>query len=299
MLRTRFLHVLAVMIVMSMLMPATIFANEQSEPASIMQERTAAELDSSKLSSMNPSASQEWALVDRTAEQMYRKIVEGDANGAFEILVQLEKALAAPHLFDEWKAEHIHVLTDSYVQLKKQFHAAKRDDDALEHAVARFRFATDTITHPDQPMWLQYADILRNDMDQMLQAVDSMQWKETSLKWLEHMDRILPAASLQRSANTIEMIQSVVALIQQSHQSKVSMEQVKRTLQDYEGMWMKELFGASKDLTTFSVNNEEPLPLRAIIWLTCIVTVTLAYVAYQKYRDDEEQIRSGPWNPSS
>ncbi|WP_195570916.1 sporulation protein YpjB [Paenibacillus sp. 1001270B_150601_E10] len=301
MLRTRIFNLLAVLMLCSIMLPQFTYASEQhSEPTAAEEtnQKQTKEKSSNK-STSNPSTSQEWALVDQTAEQMYRKVVDGDQNGAFEILVQLEAALAAPHLFDEWKAEHIHVITGSYVELKRQFHAIKRDSDALEHAVAKFRFATDAVTHPDQPMWLQYADILRDDLDQMLQAVDSMQWEQSSRKWLEHIDRILPAASLQRSPNTIEMIHSVMALVQQSHKSKVTVEQVKRTLQEYEGMWMKELFGPSKDLTTFSMDQEQPLPMRAIIWLTGIVTVTLAYVAYQKYRDDEEQIRSGPWNPSA
>ncbi|MCG7406477.1 sporulation protein YpjB [Paenibacillus sp. ACRRX] len=242
---------------------------------------------------------QGWREVDTSTERLYRKVASGDVSGALHTVKKLELVLASPGLFDSMTAEQIKAITETYVDMKRELHAASINEKELSHAAAKFKLAVDAITHPNRSMWLQYEQVLRDDLEQMVQAATKQQWEQASRLWLEHTDRIMPAVAIQRSVQTVEMLKSINVLVMKINDSRVSRDQARRALQDYEPMLMKALFGHAKDSPAFANVAEDQIPLRVVMWLACIVTVTLAYVAYQKYRYQEHHIHAGPWNKSS
>ncbi|WP_028544279.1 sporulation protein YpjB [Paenibacillus taiwanensis] len=239
---------------------------------------------------------QGWRMVDASTERLYRKVASGDVSGALHTVKELERAFSSAELFHNMTTDQMNVITETYKDMLRKLQAASSNGKELSHAVAKFKLAVDALAHPDQSMWLQYEQVLRDDLEQMVQAVTKQQWDQASRLWLEHTDRIMPAVAIQRPVQTIEMLKSINVLVLKITDAEASRDQARKALQNYEPMLMKALFGHIKDSPAFANVTEDQIPLRVVMWLACIVTVTLAYVAYQKYRYQEHHIHAGPWN---
>ncbi|MBD8497595.1 sporulation protein YpjB [Paenibacillus arenosi] len=236
-----------------------------------------------------------WKEADRIAAAMYKDSVNGNMTNIHANMKNFTTVLSAPGMFDHMTYEQMKAITDSVIRFKQTFVAAQQDEQKLERAAARLRLVIDAVTHEQDAMWRQYATVIMDEMKQMANAKSAAEWKQVSLQWLEHMDRLLPAASMDRSPEVIEMASSMIALVNKGMRGEVKHEDVQRALKDYESVILDNLFGSTKELETIAPIVEEPIPMQVLIWLGCIVTVTLAYVAYQKYRYDRNGIHNSPW----
>ncbi|TVX92913.1 sporulation protein YpjB [Paenibacillus agilis] len=237
-----------------------------------------------------------WKEADRLAAAMYKDSVNGNMTNIHANMKSFTTVLSAPGMFDHMTYEQMKAITDSVIRFKQTLVAAKQDEQQLERAAARLRLVIDAVTHEQDAMWRQYAAVIMDEMKQMAEAKSAVVWKQVSLQWLEHMDRLLPAASVDRPTEVIEMASSMIALVNKGIRDEVKHEDVQRALKDYESIILDNLFGSTKDLETIAPIVEEPIPMQVLIWLGCIVTVTLAYVAYQKYRYDRDGIHNSPWD---
>lgn len=244
-------------------------------------------------------AAQRWHQLDELSERIYQQSVEGDLLQALQTMNKVEELLGKSAMFDHMTVEQIEAITDTIISVKGELHRAQIQQEQLVHAASKLRLVMDAVTHPKKAMWLQYEQVLHQEMADMLQSENKAAWDQRSKAWVTHVDRILPAITIQRPVETVEMMRSLMALVEQTYISKVDMEQAKSALRDAEEMWMTALFGKSGDTATWASVGELGIPWRFVMWIGCIVSVSLAYVGYVKYRQRDEEIHSGPWTSLS
>ncbi|MGZ9584065.1 sporulation protein YpjB [Paenibacillus marinisediminis] len=236
-----------------------------------------------------------WEQVDMLSESLYQLSVVGDVLKGIARMADIEALLSDRGMFDHMRIEQVKAISDSVIQVKNELHRVQIQPQKLMHMTSRLRLAVDAITHPKKPMWLQYDKVLHQEMSDMLQAETKEQWIKVSSAWMEHVDRILPAVTMQRPIQTVEMMSSLVALVKKTHENQAGIDQAKAALRDAEEVWMRALFGHGRDQTTWAHAGESSIPWKSVMWLACIVSVTLAYVGYIKYQHRDDEMWNGPW----
>lgn len=250
-------------------------------------------------SNAEDEAAQRWHQLDEHSEQLYQQTVEGDVVSALQTLAKMEQLLREPGMFDHMAVEPVEAVTDTVILVKGELHRAQLQQEKLVHSTSKLRLVMDAVTHPKKAMWLQYEHVLHQEMSDMLQSETKEQWDQRSRSWVTHVDRILPAVTIQRPVETVEMMRSLMALVEQSYSAKINMDQAKSALRDAEEMWMHALFGKNGEAATWASAGELGIPWRFVMWIGCIVSVSLAYVGYVKYRQRDEDIHHGPWTSLS
>lgn len=240
-----------------------------------------------------PSASENWKQLDSYAEQMYRASVAGELEQVQKTLYAMGKLFTETTFNGATSVEGVRALSDAIVHVKRILPSIQLKQEELISATARLRLATDALAHPKQAMWLQYEQVLRDDMTQMLSADQNKDWIPYANRWLEHIDRIRPAATIQRNAQTIEIMESLTQLIRDTVNGKHSPKEANEALNKHGDTVLTQLFGRDKANPTLGPQAYTELPFQWVFMLAFIVCMMLAYVGYQKYRYEQYAIRPG------
>ncbi|TQR46851.1 sporulation protein YpjB [Paenibacillus popilliae] len=243
-------------------------------------------------------ASEKWKQLDQYAEQIYRASVAGEIEKIQQAVQAMGKLFTETTFNDVTGVEGVRALSDAIVQVKRKLPSIQLKQEELMSATARLRLATDALTNSKQPMWLQYEQVLRDDMARLLATDNKREWIPYANRWLEHIDRIRPAATIQRDVQTIEMMESLSQLIRESIMGKHSPKEANQVLNKYGDSVLIQLFGSSKANPTLGPLAYTPMPFQWIFMLAFIVCMMLAYVGFQKYRYEQYAIRPGNFRNS-
>ncbi|EPY12396.1 MULTISPECIES: sporulation protein YpjB [Paenibacillus] len=244
------------------------------------------------------TASEKWKQLDQYAEQIYRASVAGEIEKIQQAVQAMGKLFTETTFNDVTSVEGVRALSDAIVQVKRILPSIQLKQEELMSASARLRLATDALTNPKQPMWLQYEQVLRDDMARLLATDNKREWIPYANRWLEHIDRIRPAATIQRDVQTIEMMESLSQLIRETIMGKHSPKEANQALNKYGDSVLIQLFGSSKANPTLGPTAYTPMPFQWIFMLAFIVCMMLAYVGFQKYRYEQYAIRPGNFRNS-
>lgn len=239
------------------------------------------------------SAREKWKQLDEYADQIYRASVAGELEKIQQAIHAMGKLFTETMFHDVTSVEGVRALSDAIIQVKRILPSIQLKQDEWMGAVARLRLATDALNHPKQAMWLQYEQVLRDDMAGMLATDKKGAWLRHAQRWLEHIDRIRPAATIQREVQTIEMMESLNQLVRETAAGKHSPKEANTALNKYGDAVLIQLFGTSKVNPTLGPLGYTPMPLQWIFILAFIVCLMLAYVAYRKYCYEKYAIRPG------
>lgn len=234
-----------------------------------------------------------WRKLHIYAEEIYRYGVVGKAENIRSTVVKMSQLLLKTTFNSEMTVEGVRALSDAMIQVKRIAHSTQETKKKLLHATARLRLATDTLVHPQQAMWLQYEPVLRNDLVQLLSSKQRNVWIIHAHRWLEHMDRIQPAAMMQRDEQIMEMISSMQKLIFEAINNKRDFTIVSTALHNSGSFILEQLFEAKKINPALALLHYQPIPWKWIFIIACIVCIMLSYVAYQQYRYERHAIRLG------
>ncbi|MCM3341311.1 sporulation protein YpjB [Paenibacillus sp. MER TA 81-3] len=234
-----------------------------------------------------------WRMLDKQAEELYRFVVAGEWEKAQHKVTEIGKLMTETSFTGVTGVEGVRALSDAIVQVKRALPAVEINEPKLMHVTARLRLATDALTHPKQAMWLQYEQVLRDDMSRLMQAERKEDWQIRANQWLEHIDRIRAAAIIQRNPQSIEIMESIVQLVQRGVQGEIRTAEVNQTLNKYGDVLLSQLFGKSKEEPALGPLQNDSLPMQWTFMLAFIVCLTLTYVAFQKYRYEQDVIRPG------
>lgn len=237
--------------------------------------------------------SEKWKKLDHYAEQIYQASVTGELKNIQQVVMEMENLFTETTFNPVTNVEGVRALRNEVVQVQRILSSISPQQEELLSATARLRLAMDAITHPKQAMWLQYEPILRDDIAHLLATDQREAWLPLAQCWLQHIDRILPAATIQRDDQTIERMESLRQLVTESISGQHTPKQVNAILNKYSEMVMIGLFGSSKANPTLATFSYHPMPLQWTLLLAFMVCILLAYVAYKKYQYEQYAIRPG------
>lgn len=224
---------------------------------------------------------------NQTAEIVYQGAIEGNLTDVRSNVAQLESMLKQIPLGELTSVEGIRALTNSIVETKRVVNAVKVDLNRWRFTTAKMRLAVDALTHPKQPMWVQYYKVFLDDIDQLERAVKAGQGTNTLQAFRgfqEHYELIRPSAIIQRDPSTIEAADSYVSYLQTRAMAQpLSKDQVLEAIVMAKPI-LQQLFQKTTDSPTFV-----PIGTEDDIWvwtfgIGAVVITVLSYVGWRKYQ---------------
>lgn len=222
-------------------------------------------------------------LLNETADDMYKKVMEGDLDGGRALLQQLSDQMTMIRYEGLTTLEGMNALTGTVTQGKKVLNAVRISREEAEVAAAQIRLATDALSHPEQPIWLQYYKLLQDDVATVEQTAKDRKLQElqkAAMTLERHTSIVVPSLLISRDAVDVDKFHSLITFISgQARGEKEPFQPVINLLPTVRQM-IDKLF-LKKDTTAFLpvVDDSDP-----ILWTFVIGSVIIAALSFAGWR---------------
>ncbi|MEK3915038.1 sporulation protein YpjB [Paenibacillus sp. FSL H7-0331] len=226
---------------------------------------------------------QKLEVLNQTADDMYKKVMQEDLAGGRAILQLLSEQIPLIRYEGITTLEGLNALTETITQAKRTFNAANLSPAEGQVSAATIRLATDALTHSNEPMWLQYYNPLMSDLKQMEQA--SQEQKKPELvqaanAFRQHIAIIHPSLLISRDPIEIEKLDSMVLFV--TDQVRSEQEPYKQVLNVMPTLRNTiDVLFLKKDATAYLPIIDDQNP---IIWKLVLGAVILAVLAFAAWR---------------
>lgn len=238
--------------------------------------------------------------LNRTADELYKRTAAGQFEEARAVLEKLGNQVAASSFGGVTGVEGVNALSDAVVEAKRQLNAVQLDPKKSVRAAAALKLATDALTHKQQPMWLQYDNLLSQDTAQLEKAVNAGNKADVKTRFAglkEHYDTIRPAVWISRTPQMGEMMDSLLKFFGKytepdSFQKDVLLTGI--------GQWkeaLKSLFRNESDRTAYMPIVE---PDRPVLWTATVgslIAAVLAYAGWRMFKAERDTVRPPRFRP--
>lgn len=242
-------------------------------------------MDRSEAEAPKPSQEQiqKVELLNRTAEDMYQKVLQGEVEDTRIVLQQLSDQLTQIRYEGLTSAVGMNSLTQTVTDAQRIFELAKVQPNDRQIAAAKVRLAADALTHPSQPLWLQYYKRLQDDVKALEQAAKSQSKSDlqTASYRLEHNYSIVqPSLVIGRSPSDVVKMDSLITFVRS--QSLLQDEPFNNVLNAVPAMrqMLDKLF--MKQETTAYL--PYPEPQNPILWTLTFGLIILSSLAFAGWR---------------
>ncbi len=181
--------------------------------------------------------------------------------------------------------EGVNALTQTVVAARRTYNKVQISEKDALIAATQLRFIADALTHQNNPMWLEYEPILKQDaelLQRMVKLNDDVGSLSAFQKLYNHYRIIQPSVIITREAALVKQVQSLFNfLTAELSRGKVNYQTVDQGLNHLPNV-LNELFGKASQTTV-------PLMIEQnnVIWTSFIATIiisALVYVAWRRYR---------------
>lgn len=222
--------------------------------------------------------------LNETAEEMYRKVSEGDVQQAREKLQQMGTQVTSMRFNGLTSMEGVNALNESIVSAMKVFNAVKFSLEDGQLAAAKIRLATDALKHTHHPMWLQYHKVMNeawNRLDKAANAQNKQAATEMVRLMEVHFSIIQPAVLINRDPSEAEKMKSLFTFLN----SQLSAENI-----DYKfvhsgvkqlKLALDHLFNQKDDQTAYVPMMEQERPVYGMVAIGSIIIAALIYTAWR------------------
>ncbi|MDQ1909390.1 sporulation protein YpjB [Paenibacillus sp. GD4] len=222
-------------------------------------------------------------LLNQTADEMYKKVMQGDVAGGKVVLQQLSDQVTQIRFEGITSLEGINALTETVTEAKKVFNAAQFSQEEGQVSTAKIRLATDALTHTNNPMWLQYYKLLLEDVEGLESAAKNQQKTELQKvyrNWEQHYGIIHPSLLISRNPSDVEKLDSLTVFMKQQILSAQDpytqmLQILPQVRQSLDKLFMK------KEATAYLPMAE---PQNPILWTLTIGSVILAALIFAGWR---------------
>jgi len=241
----------------------------------------------------DPEQLQKIEFLNQVAEDMYNKTMEGQVVEARSKLLQISDQIPKIHFEGVTSVEGLNALTETVTQAKRVFNAVSYSSDEGKVAVAKIRLATDALTHKNQPMWLQYYKVLKNDIGELKSTLRPDGQKaamESYTRLSQHLAVIRPSLLISRQPADVEKLDSLMTFLHGLlNQNPLPMRQLSSGM-DHLQQTIDELFMKNKDAIAFVPVTD---PIQPIIWsigIGFIIISVLSFSAWRMYRSGKHVV---------
>lgn len=243
-----------------------------------------------------PSAEQLQQLeqLNQAADELYQASTTGRLVDAREVLLRLGDQVASMSFANVTTVEGVDVLTDAVVEAKREFNAVRIDPDKAVKAAARLKLAADTLTHPNQPMWLQYYKVLSEDTKLFEQSVASGATNEAQrrLGYLkDHYDTIRPAVWIGRTPQEAEKMDSLLAFFTRYVDAgNFQQEILKSGITQWKDA-LDSLFRKSGDRTAYLPAIQPDKPILWTVTVGSLIITVLMFSGWRMFESERNMVR--------
>lgn len=226
------------------------------------------------------------ASLNSTAEQMYESITQGDETRGKKELERLAVSLQQIGIVDLATSHAAEALQEAMDEGQSLFASVgSKTAEDKERTAAKIRLAVDAIAHPQQPMWLQYDRLIRDDNHKLWSAAQSESPEAMIAAFnelLQHIARVRPALLLSKDIGDVgKLDHEIMAMRKELSRSDISGKRVQERLARLQRT-VDSLWNQGEASTFLPVAD----PHKPIIWTLGIgsaIVLTLFYAAYRMY----------------
>lgn len=232
--------------------------------------------------------------LNKTADELYRLSTSGAFMEAREQLNRFGEQVTSTSFAGVAGIEGVDVLTDTVVEAKRLFNAARLDPDQCVKAAAKLKLAADALTHRNQPMWLQYYKVLSEDTKQFDYAVAAGKQAEAAAAFKrlkDHYDTIRPAVWLSRKPEEGEKMDSLLTFFTKYTASGGFSQEV---LQSGILQWkeaLDALFRKTGDRTAYVPIIQPDRPVMWTLSIGSVIIAVLMFAAWRMFDTDRNTVR--------
>lgn len=177
---------------------------------------------------LNPERQQKLQSLNTASDSLYNNALKDDIRGVKQELERISILISEIEFSGLSSIEGLHALTGSVLEAGRLTNAVKIDMEAIKLTAAKIRFATDALTHKNNPLWHQYYELLTADLQSLGQSVRDARRTDAEnafAKFTLHLDTIKPAILISKPLLEVERVQSLVTYLKsqlriQPHQAK-------------------------------------------------------------------------------
>jgi hypothetical protein len=217
--------------------------------------------------------------LDYLADQFYQQVSEGNVVDARNSLLSIEAQLLEIRFAGVTSSEGAQALLDMVSQGIRVFNAVKFSLGDGQIVAAQIRLAADALTHPEQPMWLQYHRVLQDDASRLQAAIDGNASKEV-IQSVEQLSRdysvIRTPAILQREPRLVAKLDTILSSIRTAAAEGASYEAMANVMTPLKDS-INELFGKGDSAATYVPITERKQPIYWAFGLGTTILLALGY----------------------
>lgn len=229
------------------------------------------------------------------ADELYKRTAEGDYYKARQKLLELSDLVAATSFHGITTIEGVDSLTDTVVQAKRIFNAVGISHGSAMKAAAQLRLAADALTHPNEPMWLQYYKILKEDTRLLQVYISKSNGKEALVQFgrlTDHYETIRTSVWISKTPEEAEKLDSLFTFLRNQLQAKdIRYAEVASGLKQLDEA-LNELFRKSDDRAAYIPAVQPDDPVKWSLTIGSLIIFILGYAAWRMFRSDRNLIRS-------
>ncbi|TCZ81193.1 hypothetical protein E0485_02645 [Paenibacillus albiflavus] len=238
----------------------------------------------------SPERLQKLQSLINMSDTLYKKTLSNDVLGAREELERITLLIPEIEFSGISSIEGLHALTGSVMEASRLCNAVKPDMESIKLSAAQIRFATDALTHKNDPLWHQYYELLSSDLTLVGQSVRDVRRVDADnafAKFIMHMDTIKPAILITKQPEEVERVQSIITYIKSQLRIKPhDMKEINKGIQLMQSA-LDQLFD-KKDEGAFMPVVPPENPVYWTIGIGTAILLALTYTAWRMYKGQDD-----------
>lgn len=199
-------------------------------------------------------------------------------------VMELSREFAKANLSTkELNIEAIHTLSDELVGLEHHLNRVVPNSAELRKRAMRLKLAFDAVSHPNQPLWKQHYQPMKQKIVKFYQAKDEQDSKgiaKAIQDLVQEYHLIRSAIVISKKPETVQKLDSLIRFMEKQQAINLQTVGVKRFEQVLDPLF----FGSDQDvLSAYRPYVDSGVEL-IVIWICFWITAIFAYVGYKNYR---------------
>ncbi|SFJ59015.1 sporulation protein YpjB [Thermoflavimicrobium dichotomicum] len=228
--------------------------------------------------------SEEWS---KKALQISKWIEQREFRLAKEELTQLATQFATADFSNKkLNVAAIRALSEAILDVEHELNRVMLNEAKLKKAAIRLSIAFDAMSHSHQPLWKQYYDSFKNQLQRLKKTLaDRNQGKirQQIEQFAQDYDIIRPALIIAKSEQTVQKLDSLFTALRKTEDQEL----MKASIEELDRILYPLFFGTEKDVMAV-IAPFGSLPFYWILcWISGFIILVLSYVGWRKYQSEE------------
>jgi sporulation protein YpjB len=236
-----------------------------------------------------PKEAEEWSKIARRVEEW---VSRGELLKAREELAVLANRFSRSDLSGKrLRVEAIHALSQVIIEMEQNLNRVRPDEEKLAISARRLVLAFDAASHPNQPLWRESYDPMRERVREVMEAInakDRVKFQQAVNRLNAEYQMIRPALAVAKSPITLSRIDSIMAFLRRGG----NWQELGQAAKQLNSLLYPLFYGSEKDVMAAVSGWDERAAWRSAFWVSSLTVLVLGYVSWRKYRETHKMFRA-------